>query len=79
MAAGFPADHAFATKPALALAQAKRALAAGITSAWPVGDEVQGRSRELPEYVENAGIGCVFAVPADHRLTTSGQAPTRAD
>jgi hypothetical protein len=52
-AAGFPADHAFATKPALALAQAKRALA--------------------------AGIGYVFAVPVDHRLTTSGQVPMRAD
>jgi SRSO17 transposase len=29
-AAGFPDDHAFATKPELTLAQAKRALAAGV-------------------------------------------------
>jgi SRSO17 transposase len=78
-AAGFPADHAFATKPALALAQAKRALAAGITPAWAAGDEVYGRSRELRKFLENAGIGYVFAVPVDHRLTTSGQVPMRAD
>ena len=78
-AAGFPADHAFATKPALALGQAKRALSAGIRPAWATGDEVYGRSRELREFLENAGIGYVFAVPVDHRLTTSGQVPMRAD
>ncbi|CAL9571073.1 transposase [Streptomyces sp. enrichment culture] len=55
--AGFPKDHAFATKPALAIAQAKRALAAGITPQWATGDEVYGRSRELREFLEGAGIG----------------------
>ena len=36
MAAAFPADHAFATKPALALGQAKRAGAGAISvTRWP--------------------------------------------
>jgi SRSO17 transposase len=78
-AAGFPKDHAFATKPALALAQAKRALAAGISPAWATGDEVYGRSRELREFFEHRGIGYVFAVPVDHQFTTSGQVRMRAD
>ncbi|HEV2634389.1 MAG TPA: IS701 family transposase [Actinocrinis sp.] len=77
--AGFPADHAFATKPALALAQAKRALAAGIRPAWAAGAEVYGRSRELREFLKAAGIGYVFAVPVDHRLTTPGGLRMRAD
>jgi hypothetical protein len=51
-AAGFPADHAFVTKPALALAQAKRALAAGIRPRWATGDEVYGRSAALREFCE---------------------------
>ncbi|WP_233988437.1 IS701 family transposase [Streptomyces parvulus] len=77
--AGFPEDHAFATKPALALAQAKRALAAGIRPQWATGDEVYGRSRELREFLEGTGIGYVFAVPANHQLTTSGGGRMRAD
>jgi SRSO17 transposase len=77
--AGFPADHAFATKPALALAQAKRALAAGIRPGWAAGDEVYGRSRELREFLEAAGIGYVFAVPVEHRFTTCGGLRMRAD
>jgi len=78
-AAGFPKDHAFATKPALALTQAKRALAAGISPAWATGDEVYGRSRELREFFEHRGIGYLFAVPVDHQVTTSGQVRMRAD
>jgi SRSO17 transposase len=78
-AAGFPKDHAFATKPALALAQATRALAAGISPAWATGDEAYGRSRELREFFEHRGIGYVFAVPVDHQVTTSGQVRIRAD
>ncbi|MDX2544848.1 IS701 family transposase [Streptomyces sp. WI04-05B] len=77
--AGFPKGHAFATKPALALAQAKRALTAGIRPKWATGDEVYGRSRELREFLEGAGIGYVFAVPVDHQFTSSGGGRMRAD
>src|ERR1700730_15774687 len=78
-AAGFGAEHAFATKPALALAQGRRALTAGISPRWAAGDEVYGRSRELREFCEAAGIGYVFAVPVDHQVTTSGGMRRRAD
>jgi SRSO17 transposase len=77
--AGFPPGHAFITKPDLAVAQAKRALAAGIRPAWAAGDEVYGRSRALRELFEQEGIGYVFAVPADFHITTSGQVRMRAD
>lgn len=77
--AGFPPEHAFATKPELAIAQAKRALAAGIRPAWAAGDEVYGRSTALRELLEREGIGYVFAVPVDFHLTTSGQVRMRAD
>jgi SRSO17 transposase len=40
--AGFPADHAFATKPELALAQAKRALSAGIHPMWAAATRCTG-------------------------------------
>jgi len=78
-AAGFPDDQAFATKPELALAQAKRALVAGIHPAWAAGDEVYGRSGELRGFLEEQGIGYVFAVPVDRRFTTSGGVRMRAD
>jgi SRSO17 transposase len=77
--AGFPPGHAFATKPELAIAQAERALAAGIRPAWAAGDEVYGRSGALRELLEREGIGYVFAVPVDFHLTTSGQVRMRAD
>ena len=77
--AGFDADHAFATKPELALAQAKRALAGGVRPGWAAGDEVYGRSGELREFFEQRGIGYVFAVPVDFHLTTSGRVRIRAD
>ena len=38
-----------------------------------------GRSRELREFCEAAGIGYVFAVPLDHQVTTSGGMRRRAD
>jgi SRSO17 transposase len=77
--AGFPPDHVFATKPELAIAQAKRALAGGIRPAWAAGDEVYGRSGALRGWCEEQGIGYVFAVPVDFHLTTSGHERMRAD
>lgn len=77
--AGFGPEHAFATKPELAKAQAARALAAGIHPRWATGDEVHGRSGELREFFEQRGIGYVFAVPVDYRATTCGGVRVRAD
>ena len=77
--AGFEPDHAFATKPQLAKAQAERALDAGLAPAWATGDEVYGRSSELREVFEARGIGYVFAVGCEHTLTTSGRVRMRAD
>lgn len=77
--AGFGPEHAFATKPELAKAQASRALAAGMEPRWASGDEVYGRSGELRQFFEERGIGYVFAIPVDHRVTTSGGVRMRAD
>jgi SRSO17 transposase len=77
--AGFGPDHAFATKPQLAKAQAERALDAGLAPAWATGEEVYGRSSELRALFEARGIGYVFAVGCDFQLTTSGHQKTHAD
>lgn len=78
-AAGFPSDHAFATKPQLARLQAERALDGGLDPAWATGDEVYGRSSELREVFERRGIGYVSAVGCDYTVTTSGYERLRAD
>ncbi|MBR7827563.1 IS701 family transposase [Actinospica sp. MGRD01-02] len=78
-AAGFPDEHAFATKGQLARDQARRALDGGLAPAWGAGDEVYGRSSELREEFEQRGVGYVFAVGADFRITTSGHQKMRAD
>ena len=78
-AAGFDADHAFATKGQIARAQAQRALDSELRPAWATGDEVYGRSSELRTLFEQRGVGYVFAVGADFRITTSGSVTMRAD
>jgi SRSO17 transposase len=78
-AAGFAADHAFATKGQIARDQARRALDGGLRPAWGTGDEVYGRSSELREEFEQRGTGYVFAVGRDFQLTTSGHVKMRAD
>ena len=45
--AGIPEKLAFATKPELAIAQAKRLMAAGIRATWAAADEVYGRCGEF--------------------------------
>jgi SRSO17 transposase len=78
-AAGFEADHVFATKGQIARDQARRALDGGLRPDWGTGDEVYGRSSELREEFEARGIGYVFAVGRDFHLTTSGSVKMRAD
>jgi SRSO17 transposase len=77
--AGFPDQHAFATKGQIARDQAERALDAGLAPAWGTGDEVYGRSSELRALFEQRGIGYVFAVGRDFQTTTSGSVKMRAD
>ena len=77
--AAFDADHAFATKGRIARARAHRALDAGLGPARATGDEVYGRSSELRTLFRQRGLGYVFAVDADFRITTPGSVTMRAD
>lgn len=77
--AGFGDQHALATKGQIARAQAQRALDAGLQPGWGTGDEVYGRSTELRTLFGQRGVGYVFAVGADFRITTAGSVAMRAD
>ena len=77
-AAGIPARHQFATKPALARSMLTRALDAGVPAAWVTGDEVYGADPRLRAELEARAIGYVLAVACDHRIAT-GAGPRRAD
>ncbi|MET8537899.1 IS701 family transposase [Streptomyces sp. NPDC005065] len=76
--AGLGQDFTFRTKTAIALEQAKRVVAAGVTVDWAAGDEVYGRSTALRHYFEQNGIGYVFAVGVNFRVPTDA-GPIRAD
>lgn len=68
--AGFNADHTFRTKPAIAIEQAKRIIAAKIPVAWVAADEVYGRSSAFRAVFEDHGIAYVVAVGVDFQITT---------
>lgn len=76
--AGLGRDFAFRTKTAIALEQARRAVAAGIAVDWAAGDEVYGRSTKLRQFFEEHTIGYVFAVGVNFQVPT-GIGPVRAD
>ncbi|MFB7329734.1 IS701 family transposase [Streptomyces sp. NPDC056190] len=76
--AGLGRDFTFRTKTAMALDQARRAVAAGVTVDWAAGDEVYGRSAKLRGFFEENGIGYVFAVGVNFAVPTS-VGPIRAD
>jgi SRSO17 transposase len=77
-AAGIPAGHPFATKPALACSMITRALDAGVPAAWVAGDEVYGANPGLRTELERRRVGYVLAVACDHRVT-AGARTHRAD
>ncbi|AKT37839.1 IS701 family transposase [Chondromyces crocatus] len=66
--AGIPADATFATKPQLALQMLKRALDAGVTAAWVVGDEVYGQDSKVRRWLEERRQPYVLAVSSQHRI-----------
>jgi len=76
--AGLGRDFTFRTKTAIALEQARRAVAAGVAVDWAAGDEVYGRSTALRGFFEDHGIGYVFAVGVNFQVST-GAGPMRAD
>jgi SRSO17 transposase len=77
-AAGVPESTTFATKPALATALVRRAVAAGVPAAWVAGDEVYGADPTLRRRVRELGLGYVLQVSANRRVpTTAG--PIRVD
>lgn len=68
--AGFDNNHTFRTKPAIAIEQAKRIIAANIPIAWAAADEVYGRSRAFRTLLEEHDIAYVVAVGVDFQITT---------
>jgi hypothetical protein len=79
--AGIPTSKRdFATKPALALANAliTRALDAKVPAAWVAGDEVYGADPRLRAAIRDHGLGYVLAVSANRRMPTAA-GPIRVD
>ena len=67
--AGIPEDLAFATKPELAIAQAKRLMEAGLRVLWAAADEVYGRSGEFRAALRALSLAYVVIIPCDYRVT----------
>ena len=77
--AGIPEKLAFATKPELAIAQAKRLMAAGIRATWAAADEVYGRCGEFRAALRSLGLSYVVIIPCDYRVTLAKNTVIRAD
>ena len=77
--AGIPEKLAFATKPELAIAQAKRLMAAGLRAMWAAADEVYGRCGEFRAALRALGLAYVVIIPCDYRVTLARNTVIRAD
>ena len=77
--AGIPEELAFATKPELAIAQAKRLVKAGIRALWAAADEVYGRSGEFRAALRALSLAYVVIIPCDYRVTLAKDRIIRAD
>ncbi len=77
--AGIPEKLAFATKPELAIAQAKRLMAAGLRVTWAAADEVYGRSGEFRAALRALSLAYVVIIPCDYRVTLAKDKVIRAD
>lgn len=76
--AGVPADVAFATKPALAMAMIGHALDRGIRPDFVLADEAYGNDGKFRRFLESRGQAFVVAVSCRQRLWV-GFEPKRVD
>ena len=74
-----PEKLAFATKPELAIVQAKRLMAAGLRVTWAAADEVYGRCGEFRAALRVLGLSYVVIIPCDYRVTLAENTVIRAD
>ena len=77
--AGIPEKLTFATKPELAIGQAKRLMAAGLRVTWAAADEVYGRSGEFRAALRALSLAYVVIIPCDYRITLAKDTVIRAD
>ena len=77
--AGIPEKLTFATKPELAIAQAKRLMGAGLRAAWAAADEVYGRCGEFRAALRALGLAYVVIIPCDYRVALAKNTVIRAD
>lgn len=71
--AGVPEEITFVTKPRLALAMIRRAVAAGLTAGWVTADEAYGRAGYFRAGLRALGLGYVVAVARDQHVTIAQQ------
>jgi SRSO17 transposase len=71
--AGVPDEVTFATKPRLALAMIRRAVAAGLAAAWVTADEAYGRAGFFRAGLCALQLGYVVAVARDQQVRITGQ------
>ena len=80
--AGVPEEVRFQTKPQLARKMLERTVESGVPFSWATGDEVYGSDRNLPLWLEGAGIPHVLAIKSNEKLwalTGKGPQQVRAD
>jgi SRSO17 transposase len=61
--AGIPPDLEFTTRPAQVIAMIERAIQGGLPFGWFTADEEFGQNPGLRDYLENAAIAYVMAIP----------------
>jgi SRSO17 transposase len=67
--AGIPPDLEFTTRPEQVVAMVERTVRAGLSFRWFTADEEFGQNPGLRDYLENAAIAYVMAVPKNTQFT----------
>ena len=77
--AGIPRSLAFATKPELAIAQARIIIERGVRVCWAAADEVYGRPGDFRAACRALSLSYVVIIPCDYKATLAkGTAKVRA-